>query len=182
MSKFGKPHNIVASSKVKSHVADYMPKHLPEYNLVEVWRKNNYKGDEHLYVVLAELKEPPKYFPVENKYAVWTAWNEATQSLNFGHYNLAEELVDEVLEEHLSSDMYKPIGDEYVHHTKREKLVEELEVLHKQQRGWQRMVNDEALDYEAIAKIPLDKLESIVETLRPKDEPLDLTEGEGLGR
>ena len=51
---------------------------------------------------------------------------------------------------------------EYV---KRQELITKLEKLHREQRGWQRTVNDETLDYEAIAKIPTDELEQIVERL-----------------
>ena len=49
--------------------------------------------------------------------------------------------------------------------TKRQKLITKLEKLHREQRGWQRMVNDEELNYDAIAKIPTDELEKIVESL-----------------
>lgn len=51
---------------------------------------------------------------------------------------------------------------------KRQELINELEILHREQRGWQRMVNDERLDYDAIAKIPTDELEKIVESLKQK--------------
>ena len=50
----------------------------------------------------------------------------------------------------------------------RQELINELERLHKEQRGWQRMVNDERLNYEAIAKIPTHELEKIVESLKQK--------------
>lgn len=49
---------------------------------------------------------------------------------------------------------------------KRQDLIRELEKLHKEQRGWQRVVNDEELDYEAIEKIPTEELEKYVESLR----------------
>ena len=48
---------------------------------------------------------------------------------------------------------------------KRQELIIKLEKLHREQRGWQRTVNDEELDYEAIAKIPTDELEEIVDRL-----------------
>ena len=49
---------------------------------------------------------------------------------------------------------------------KRQNLIAELERLHREQRGWQRLVEDERLDYDVIAKIPTDDLEKIVEGLR----------------
>lgn len=48
---------------------------------------------------------------------------------------------------------------------RRQKLINTLEKLHREQRGWQRTVNDEELDYDAIAKISTDELEKIVESL-----------------
>ena len=45
---------------------------------------------------------------------------------------------------------------------KRQSLIAELERLHREQRGWQRMTENESLDYEIIAKIPTDVLEKIV--------------------
>lgn len=48
---------------------------------------------------------------------------------------------------------------------RRQELINKLEKLHREQRGWQRTVNDEELDYDAIAKIPTDELEKIVENL-----------------
>ena len=49
---------------------------------------------------------------------------------------------------------------------KRQNLIAELERLHREQRGWQRLVEDERLDYDVIAKIPTSDLEKIVEGLR----------------
>lgn len=49
---------------------------------------------------------------------------------------------------------------------KRQDLISELERLHRAQRGWARLIDDEDLDYEAIEKIPTDELEKIVEELR----------------
>ena len=49
---------------------------------------------------------------------------------------------------------------------RRQNLIRELEKLHREQRGWQRMVNDEELNYEAIDKLTTDELESIVNELK----------------
>lgn len=48
----------------------------------------------------------------------------------------------------------------------RQDLIRELENLHKEHRGWQRMVNDEELNYEAIDNIPTEELKALVESLR----------------
>lgn len=49
---------------------------------------------------------------------------------------------------------------------KRQKLIRELEKLHKEQRGWQRMVHDEELNYDLLESMPLDELEQVVNKLR----------------
>ena len=48
----------------------------------------------------------------------------------------------------------------------RQNLIEELGRLHREQRGWQRVVGGEELNYEVIAQIPTDELEDIVEGLK----------------
>ena len=59
-----------------------------------------------------------------------------------------------------------PGSDKLDEFARRQKLIRELEQLHKEQRGWQRMVYDEELDYETIEKIPTNELEKIVSELQ----------------
>lgn len=49
---------------------------------------------------------------------------------------------------------------------KRQRLIRELEKLHREQRGWQRMVNDESLNYELLEAMPIDELERAVKMIR----------------
>ena len=45
--------------------------------------------DSHIYVVIAKRPNVNKYFHNgEWDYRCWTCWNETTQSLNYGHYDL----------------------------------------------------------------------------------------------
>lgn len=67
-------------AEVICHVEQYLKKHLPKYTVLEIRRKSVFPEDEYLYMVSA-LKE-------DGSYAVWTAWNESTRSLNHGHYEL----------------------------------------------------------------------------------------------
>ena len=67
-------------SKVKGHVELYFKKYLPEYIVLEIRRKSYHPDDDYLWMVSAEKED--------GTYAVWTAWNESSHSLNFGHYNL----------------------------------------------------------------------------------------------
>ena len=67
-------------SKVREHVEFYFKKYLSEYTVLEIRRKSYHPDDDYLWMVSAEKED--------GTYAVWTAWNESSQSLNFGHYNL----------------------------------------------------------------------------------------------
>ena len=70
---------IEATSKVYKNVRSYFSaRHgVENYNLVSVRQKLT---ETYIYRVMAQHK-------TTGKYAVWTCWNENTQSLNFGHYN-----------------------------------------------------------------------------------------------
>lgn len=86
--------DISVSDKVKDNVRKYFEEHLPQYGVCEVYHKSNHDSDDYLYMVKA-IKDVKPY----NEYAVWTSWNESTQCLNHGHYNLTEKQAKEVLKE-----------------------------------------------------------------------------------
>ena len=71
---------IEATSKVYRNVRSYFSTGhgVENYNLVSVRQKLT---ETYIYRVMAQHK-------VTGEYAVWTSWNETTQSLNFGHYDL----------------------------------------------------------------------------------------------
>lgn len=50
----------------------------------------------------------------------------------------------------------------------RQELIAELETLHRQQRGWQRAVSGETLDYDVIAKLSDKQLSDIITRLKLK--------------
>lgn len=62
------------------HIKEYFQLKLPQYEVLEVRRKSVYPEDSYLFMVSA-VKE-------DGTYAVWTSWNESTQCLNYGHYDL----------------------------------------------------------------------------------------------
>lgn len=68
-------------SVVRKNVELYFKKCLPEYTVLEIRRKSYHPADNYLWMVSAKKDD--------GTYAVWTAWNESSQSLNYGHYNLA---------------------------------------------------------------------------------------------
>lgn len=92
----GTYEDLNVSDKVIDNVKHYIQDNLPEYNtyMTEVYHKSNHDADNYLYMVLAK-----KNTLADNDYAVWTCWNESTQSLNHGHYNITREQADAILKE-----------------------------------------------------------------------------------
>lgn len=79
-------------NKVRENVELYFKKHLPEYTVLEIRKKSYHPADSYLWMVSAKKED--------GTYAVWTAWNESTQSLNYGHYHLKSiEACEAVFEE-----------------------------------------------------------------------------------
>lgn len=80
---------------VPQEVKENVRKYLTENNLgelVDVTRHSDHPDDHYLYHVIAKKGE--------GNYRCFTSWNETTQSLNFGHYNLvSEEVAREVANE-----------------------------------------------------------------------------------
>lgn len=85
--------DIGVSDEVKNNVRKYFEEYLPQYKVYEVYHKSNHDDDGYLYMVEAYHKENC------DNYAVWTSWNENTQSLNHGHYDLTKGQAKEVLKE-----------------------------------------------------------------------------------
>lgn len=74
------------------HIQEYFKEKLPNYDVVKVRRKSWHKDDSHLFMVAAKKNT--------GSYAVWTSWNESTQSLNYGHYDLADiESCEQIMDE-----------------------------------------------------------------------------------
>ena len=67
-------------NEIRKHVELYFKEHLPKYTVLEIRQKSYHPADNYLWMVSAKEED--------GSYAVWTAWNESSQSLNFGHYNL----------------------------------------------------------------------------------------------
>lgn len=68
-------------SEIRKNVEIYFKEHLPQYEVLEIRRKSSHPDDYYLYMVSARKEN--------GTYAVWTSWNENTQSLNHGHHDLA---------------------------------------------------------------------------------------------
>lgn len=82
----------IGLNEIKKHVNLYFNANLPQYTVLEVRKKSYHPDDDYLYMVSAKKKD--------GTYAVWTSWNEFTQSLNHGHYDLlSKEECEKVFEE-----------------------------------------------------------------------------------
>lgn len=83
------------TSPVPQEVKDNVKKYLEKENLgelVDVMRASDHEDDWYLYHVIAKKPNVHKYFnDSDYVYSCWTAWNETTKSLNFGHYCLESE-------------------------------------------------------------------------------------------
>ena len=91
------PSDLGITEEVKSSVFQYFENHLPQYDVAAIFHKSNAASDNYLYSVIGKRKESSKYF--DDDYACWSSWNQSTESLNFGHYNLSLENALNVLED-----------------------------------------------------------------------------------
>lgn len=80
---------IEAPLKVYKNVRSYFAAGhgVENYDLVSVRQELT---EYYIYRVMAQHK-------VTGEYAVWTCWNETTQSMNFGHYNLTKKIAKDIL-------------------------------------------------------------------------------------
>lgn len=69
--------------KIQRHIETYFQQHLEKYAVLKIRKKSYHPDDSHLYMVSAGKSD--------GTYAVWTCWNESTQSLSYGHYGLQDE-------------------------------------------------------------------------------------------
>ena len=83
---------IPVPERVKENVKKFLEKeNLGE--LVDVMRASEHLMDSHLYHVIARKPNTSKVFHDGDwNYSCWTCWNESTQSLNYGHYNIQTEI------------------------------------------------------------------------------------------
>ena len=69
--------------EVMEQVTLYLKEHLPGYTVLEIRKKSYHPDDSHLYMVSAKKDD--------GTYAVWTCWNQKTETLNHGHNGLQTE-------------------------------------------------------------------------------------------
>ena len=82
---------IPVPERVKENVKKFIEKeNLGE--LVDVMRASEHLMDSYLYHVIARKPNTSKVFHNGDwNYSCFTCWNEITQSLNYGHYNIETE-------------------------------------------------------------------------------------------
>lgn len=85
-------------NEIRGYVELYFKEHLPKYTVLEIIQKSRHPDDDYLYIVSAKNDD--------GTFGIWTAWNQLTQSLNHGHYDI------ESLEE------CERLVEQYIDHTK----------------------------------------------------------------
>lgn len=74
------------------NIKKYFQEKLPNYEVMKVRKKSCYEEDSYLYMVAAKKDT--------GSYAVWSSWNDSTQSMNHGHYNLVDlEACERIMDE-----------------------------------------------------------------------------------
>jgi len=132
---------IGATPKVYKNVRSYFERELKNYEVILVRQKIT---EDYLYRVIAQNK-------ITGKYAVWTCWNETTQSLNFGHYDLTKETAIDILFckgewDFWLTEIAEVLASRIAEHDQdfaREVLIDELDM------------EDEELDYFGISNVDL---------------------------
>lgn len=74
----------VPDSVIKN-IEQYFETYLPHYDVVKVMRKSTHPLDSYLFMVIGKKQLDPYK---TGEYAYWTCWNNETQSLNYGHYDI----------------------------------------------------------------------------------------------
>lgn len=70
----------INSDEVREHIVLCFTENLPQYTVLEIRSKSSHPDDTHLFMVSAKKDD--------GTYSLWTGWNELSQSLNHGHYDL----------------------------------------------------------------------------------------------
>lgn len=100
------PLDLMIPEEVQLSVSNYFKEHLEGYDLVGIFRSSNAKDDSYLYSVIGKKKIASSYF--NGEWACWSSWNQITESLNFGHYNI-ESIDDAIM---ILNERFYDISDE----------------------------------------------------------------------
>ena len=77
--------------KIYDNVSEYFKRNNMNYDVQEILPDKNPFND-YLFIVIAKNRK----YPEENKafglgpWVVWSSWNESTQCLNHGHYDILD--------------------------------------------------------------------------------------------
>lgn len=76
---------------IYDHVRDYFKRNGMNYDLQEIIPRKN-PHDNYLFIVIAKRRTYPEIIMElgGGPWVVWSSWNEATQCLNHGHYDILD--------------------------------------------------------------------------------------------
>ena len=105
--------SLNVNNNVKENIIKYLEENLPNYELISVGKLPN---ETFIYRVLAKKKVNP-YPEYMGDYAVWTCWNETTQCMNYGHYDMSEEKATDIFMNYgsISESRLEEIADKAIH-------------------------------------------------------------------
>lgn len=94
------PYISPIPDKVIASIENYIANNFPNMHVCHIYRKSNHPEEHYLYMVIATKND--------GTFSCWSSWNEITDSLNCGHYNLKSE------QEGISilKDLFNDITDE----------------------------------------------------------------------
>ena len=121
---------------VKDKIIQYLKDNLHNYELIKVIRKSNHPDDFYLYTVIAQHK-------ISKTYTVWSCWNDKTESLNHGHYDIeslsnAEQLAESFFND--QSDIF--IKSTNTHKERCEKLKNQRVTTNEQKKALEEKIEE----------------------------------------
>lgn len=83
--------NTTVLLRIYENVKKYFEKNNMPYDVQEIIPREN-PHDNYLFIVIAKKKNYPEYLKSMGfgPWVVWSIWNESTQSLNNGHYDILD--------------------------------------------------------------------------------------------
>lgn len=101
------PYVEPVPEQVIKSVRGYFEHKFSQMTPIEIFRMSNHKEDDYLYGVIAVQGN--------GKYACWTSWNQHSENMNFGHYDLStKEIAFSIIDENFNDisdekEMFGPL-------------------------------------------------------------------------
>lgn len=98
------PNIAPVGTETINRIVSYFAEKLPTFDVTDVMRKSNHPDDNYLYAVVGSRKDNNGH----DLFSCWTSWNDSTESLNHGHYDVGS--FDSAM--HIIKDNFNDISDD----------------------------------------------------------------------